>query len=1782
MLDFNERTSGQVPLEDDTPVLDDTPFSSDYGCGVLPGEFAVVGVRSEIGDDYDLEVYTDTTYTTLIDSSNTVGDAVDFVVLDKDAWTSPPDRGVKVTSGSSDYVIEMENQMESHPVFDSWSGSMNRSAGNPVLDLGPSGSFDDEFAYFPCVIDDGSIYHMWYSGFDGSNVRIGYANSTDGINWTKYSGNPIFDLGAPGSWEDYHVHYPMVLWNGTGYEMWYSGFTGTNYRIGYATSPDGLSWTKYGGNPVVPLGGVGSFDEQYAGQASVLLEGGTYHMWYSGIDSGGEGRTGYATSPDGVSWTKYPGNPVLDLGPPGSWDDFRAYVPSVVFNGTKYFMMYSGNDGSTYRIGYASSTDKINWTKSPANPVLDLGPGGSWDDTNVGTPYILYDGTTYKMWYSGFDGTNNRVGYATLSNMFNFEKYSGNPVIDIGSPGSWNDMYTYAPSVLHDGTTYHMWYGGHDGSNVRIGYANSTDGVSWVIYSGNPVLDLGLSGSWDDQHVHYPYVFYDGAIYHMWYSGKDGLNHRIGYANSTDGITWSKFSGNPVLDIGSSGSWDDEFVFSPEVIFDGSTYHMWYSGYDGSKRRTGYATSPDRVTWTKSGANPVLDVSPDGSWDDDYTCIPRIVYDGTTYHMWYTGYDGSTYRIGYATSNDGIAWVKSPSNPFLDFGPSGSWDDRHLLYQDMFYDGMGFHMWYSGGDGTNIRIGYVRNVWEKLESVTEVLDAYEISGITLGAGYTIALDVPPTSDLDMFIYDTTGGRNDAVTFSTNSGAGIDESITFIAPTTGSYLLVITNEDGGAGTYTISFIGTPPVITNVTAIPDPQEVYRAVNISANITDDIGLFGTWVEIYDPLGGFIGNMTMQYDPINGKYYWIQTYDLLGTYTFIIYVNDTNDFWSSSSGSFVIQDTTPPIIIDVNAIPDPQEVFGVVNISANVTDNYQLYDVWLELYDPTNAFISNLSMLYNSLNNRYYWNLTYDLLGTYNFTIWANDTSNNWAEYTSTFVIQDTTPPVILNVTAIPNPQEVYYEVNISANITDNFQLYEVWVQIFDPFGVYVGNFSMIYDSANLRYYTNQTYDILGTYSFTIWANDSSDNLASYTGSFVIHDTTPPVIANVTAIPNPQEVFGTVNISANVTDNFKLYGAWVEIEDPFGNPAGNLSLLNTSINDRYFCIRTYTEIGQYTYTIWANDTSNNWASFLGSFAIQDTTSPIILDVTALPNPQEVFGSVRISADISDNYQLEGEWVEIFDPKGKFVGNFSMSYDTSEGKFFYLRSYDLLGEYTFTIWAKDTSDNWDSASDTFIIQDTTPPVISDVTVIPNPQEVFDSVNISGVITDNYQLSGVWIEIYDSDGGFIGNISMSYSLSDGRYYTTQPHDLLDIYSYTIWANDTSDNWAYISGTYEIQDSTPPAILNTTAIPDPQEVFNSVRIEANVTDNYELSSVWIEIYDPQDEQLGTFIMEYDSLGLKYYWNQTYNIIGTYSYIIKANDTSHNLNSVSGSFLIQDTTPPVITARIIVITLQNGYDNVNISANVTDNYQLDDVWITISNSEGILIGNYSLLYDSIRGKFYIKNTYNISGEYSYTIWANDTSGNRASSSGSFEIEPDEEPDEYNWKPIIALIFMAILLIVGIIVVYNRPMKFTGDLSKDRTYTFLAGVLPFAIAEAITGIISFVTGLLAVPPLLGLGMIVDLAILIVGIICSIVIYKKGVPYDTYVKEDEPPESSAIPPPSNDAQPEESEETITSEEDPPPISPPETPPSSPLPPPEENPPMPPTSPPEESPPSTPSPQSP
>ncbi len=267
-------------------------------------------------------------------------------------------------------------------------------AASPVMVNGPDAH--DLVKVGPRVVlrTGAADYRMWYEAVPGANrASVGYATSTDGVTWTKQG-----EVLQPSEeWEGGprgEVSPNCILLEDAVYKMWYhsaddDGPAGRR-RIGYATSTDGLSWTKHP-EPVLDLGRAGSFDDKILAEPRVFHVGDTYVMFYWAENASGRQCVARATSSDGLRWTKHP-KPVLSATQP--WEKGNVASPGVVHDDGVFHMWYSV--GLNHGIGYAWSKDGLSWTKADANPVF---PKGS-DSVSA-----YRDANEYRILYGHFDFT---------------------------------------------------------------------------------------------------------------------------------------------------------------------------------------------------------------------------------------------------------------------------------------------------------------------------------------------------------------------------------------------------------------------------------------------------------------------------------------------------------------------------------------------------------------------------------------------------------------------------------------------------------------------------------------------------------------------------------------------------------------------------------------------------------------------------------------------------------------------------------------------------------------------------------------------------------------------------------------------------------------------------------------------------------------------------------------------------------------------------------------------------------------------------------------------------------------------------------------------------------------------------------------------------------------------------------------------------------------------------------------------------------------------------------
>lgn len=266
------------------------------------------------------------------------------------------------------------------------------------------------------------------------------------------------------------------------------------------------------------------------------------------------------------------------------------------------------------------------------------------------------------------------------------------PVITPGAPGDWDSHDALNPSVVRRGDHYYNFYSGFDGHTWRTGLATSADGLAWQKHGPllSPDPQLG-----EDNYIaaNGAALFYRGE-FRVWYQAGPKDTPRLGFAQSPDALHWRK-SRFPVIDFGPRGSWDERGIADPYCIPLGGYTYLFYTGQDRARRqRLGLARSLDGLHWQKLRSNPILELGEYGGFDEMALGEPAVWIAHGYYWMLYTGRDARQIRrLGFARSTDGVHWDKLP--PVLG---NAAWYSKVLCDPTIEILGGRLAVWFGGGD----------------------------------------------------------------------------------------------------------------------------------------------------------------------------------------------------------------------------------------------------------------------------------------------------------------------------------------------------------------------------------------------------------------------------------------------------------------------------------------------------------------------------------------------------------------------------------------------------------------------------------------------------------------------------------------------------------------------------------------------------------------------------------------------------------------------------------------------------------------------------------------------------------------------------------------------------------------------------------------------------------------------------------------------------------------------------------------------------------------------------
>lgn len=232
--------------------------------------------------------------------------------------------------------------------------------GNPLFSGTGRDTWDRMIRERGFILREGDQWRLWYTGYGGpdrKSMSLGYATSPDGVTWTRFPGNPIFDE----AWtEDV-----FVLRHDDAYHMFAEGRNDVAHRL---VSEDGIRWRDQGPLDIRQTNGSPLSRGPY-GTPTVWVEGDVWHLFYERADRG----IWLATSTEGKVWTNVRDEPVIACGP-AAYDLHAVALNQVVRHAGRYYGVYHANADSKWKGPWttclAVSDDLVHWTKCPTNPVI--------------------------------------------------------------------------------------------------------------------------------------------------------------------------------------------------------------------------------------------------------------------------------------------------------------------------------------------------------------------------------------------------------------------------------------------------------------------------------------------------------------------------------------------------------------------------------------------------------------------------------------------------------------------------------------------------------------------------------------------------------------------------------------------------------------------------------------------------------------------------------------------------------------------------------------------------------------------------------------------------------------------------------------------------------------------------------------------------------------------------------------------------------------------------------------------------------------------------------------------------------------------------------------------------------------------------------------------------------------------------------------------------------------------------------------------------------------------
>lgn len=294
-----------------------------------------------------------------------------------------------------------------------------------------------------------------------------------------------------------------------------------------------------------------------------------------------------------MRWRKLGRVFVPEQGP--SWMQSHAQIPTPLLDEGQevlrvFFATRDGQGRSRTAFVELDGQDPTRVCAVSEQPVIDIGPPGSHDDSGAMPFCVVPVNGTYYFYYTGWNQPKTvsyllSIGLCEGDGKKFHKRFSG----PLWSRSPQEPYWVAAPCVHHCGDAWRMWYiSCHDWLDIDgklepvycVKHARSDDGVRWVADTHICVGDVN-----GEEAIGRPWVIRDGELYRMWFSYRgsrgyrdaQGQHYRIGYAESVDGIHWKRMDEAAGIDVSDRG-WDSEMVEYCSIVDMNDKRYMLYNG----------------------------------------------------------------------------------------------------------------------------------------------------------------------------------------------------------------------------------------------------------------------------------------------------------------------------------------------------------------------------------------------------------------------------------------------------------------------------------------------------------------------------------------------------------------------------------------------------------------------------------------------------------------------------------------------------------------------------------------------------------------------------------------------------------------------------------------------------------------------------------------------------------------------------------------------------------------------------------------------------------------------------------------------------------------------------------------------------------------------------------------------------------------------------------------------------------------------------------------------------